>query len=100
MLLYNITFNIETRFHEQWLRWVKSHLISDFQKTNLIQNIKILKLLTEVNNGGTTYSLQIHFKDMETYKIYESTYKDYILDRHNSLFRGKFVTFTTLLEEI
>jgi hypothetical protein len=65
-----------------------------------MQKVTILKLLTEIDNGGTTYSIQLHFENFEAYQNYETNFKDYILDRHDSLFRGKFVTFSTLLQEV
>ncbi len=102
MFIYNITFNIESRLSENWLKWTKQHLIPEIENTKLIFKVNIYKLLTEIDNGGTTYTLQIHFKEMESFQTFDLNYeyKERILDRHNSLFRGKFVTFTTLLEEV
>jgi hypothetical protein len=100
MILYNITFNIESRFNEQWLKWTKTHLIPAFQNIDSIEKVKILRLLNEIDNGGMTYSVQLNFNKMDDYKQFEANQKEYILDRHNSLFRGKFVIFTTLLEEV
>ena len=100
MLLFNITFNIETRIHEQWLKWTKTNFLPAVKATNLPKSCKILKLLTEVENGGNTYTVQLNFDSMETYMSFELNHKEQLLDRHNMLFRGKFVLFSSLLEEV
>lgn len=100
MLLFNITFNIETHIQQQWLKWMKANFVPSVMQTKLPYKSTILKLLTEIENAGSTYSFQFHFKKMEDFLSFELNHKEQILDRHNMLFRGKFVQFSTLLEEI
>lgn len=100
MFLLNITFNIENRIHDQWLKWMKSNFIPAVMETKLPTKCLTFKLLTEVENGGNTYAFQFHFDDMEEYMSFELNYKEQLLERHNMLFRGKFVLFSTLLEEV
>lgn len=100
MLLFNITFNIETHINQQWLKWMKANFVPAVMQTKLPYKSTILKLLTEIENAGSTYSFQFHFKTMEDFLSFELNHKESILDRHNMLFRGKFVQFSTLLEEI
>ena len=69
-------------------------------ETKLPTKCLTFKLLTEVENGGNTYAFQFHFDDMEEYMSFELNYKEQLLERHNMLFRGKFVLFSTLLEEV
>ena len=100
MFLFNITFNIEPHISQQWLKWMKANFVPAVMQTKLPRKSTILKLLTEVENAGTTYSFQFHFKSMEDFLNFEFNHKEQILDRHDMLFRGKFVQFSTLLEEI
>ncbi|GAB3521734.1 DUF4286 family protein [Emticicia fontis] len=100
MFLFNITFNIETPIHQQWLKWMKANFIPAVMQTKLPYKSSILKLLTEIENAGSTYSFQFHFKTMEDFLNFELNHKEQILDRHNMLFRGKFVQFSSLLQEI
>ncbi|CAH0993908.1 hypothetical protein EMA8858_00013 [Emticicia aquatica] len=100
MLLFNITFNIESRIHDQWLKWMKANFMPAVIATKLPKSCKILKLLTEVENGGNTYTFQFYFDEMEDYMSFEMNYKEQLLDRHNMLFRGKYVLFSSLLEEV
>lgn len=100
MVVFNITFNIEPHISQQWLKWMKANFVPVVMQTKLPKKSIIMKLLTEVENAGTTYSFQFHFKSMEDFLNFEFNHKEQILDRHNMLFRGKFVLFSTLLEEI
>lgn len=100
MFLFNITFNIEPTISQQWLKWMKANFVPAVMQTKLPRKSTILKLLTEIENTGTTYSFQFHFKSMEDFLNFEFNHKEQILDRHDMLFRGKFVQFSTLLEEI
>ncbi|RFS13398.1 DUF4286 family protein [Emticicia sp. C21] len=100
MFLFNITFNVETPIHQQWLKWMKANFLPPVMQTKLPYNSSILKLLTEVENAGNTYSIQFHFKSMEDFLNFDLNHKEKILDRHNMLFRGKVVHFSSLLEEI
>lgn len=100
MLLFNITFNIEPHISQQWLKWMKVNFVPTVMQTELPYKSTTLKLLTEIENSGSTYSFQFHFKTMEDFLSFEFNHKERILDRHDMLFRGKFVQFSTLLEEI
>lgn len=100
MLLFNITFNVETPIHQQWLKWMKANFVPSVMQTKLPSKSSILKLLTEVENSGNTYSFQFYFKNMEDFLNFDLYHKEQALDRHNMLFRGKVVHFSSLLEEI
>lgn len=100
MFLFNITFNVETGIHQQWLKWMKTHFAPAVMQTQLPSQLTILKLLTEIDNGGSTFSFQFHFRNMEDFLNFDLNHKEQILERHNIFFRGKIVQFSTLLEEI
>jgi hypothetical protein len=100
MILYSVTINIENEVHDEWLSWMKNNYIPTLVKSGLIVENKILRLLTEVDNEGTTYSFQYYLKEMAHYKQLENTL---IPDLQNSLYglyKNKYVEFTTLLEVI
>ncbi|UTA69427.1 DUF4286 family protein [Emticicia sp. 21SJ11W-3] len=100
MFLFNITFNVESGIHQQWLKWMKTHFAPAVMQTNLPTHLTILKLLTEIDNGGSTFSFQFHFNTMEDFLNFDLNHKELLLERHNIFFRGKTVQFSTLLEEI
>ncbi len=100
MILYNITFNIELAIEQDWLQWVKTNYVPSIEATNLATDCRILKLLTEIDNGGATYALQCWFVSMETCTLFQDKHADTIQYEHYQQFKGCFVEFSTLLEEI
>lgn len=100
MILYNVTINIDDNVHHEWFQWMREHHIPNILLTGLFLDVKILKLLTEIENGGTTYSFQYFLNSMEDYDKYELDYAIALRAEHDSHYRGKYVSFQTLLEVI
>lgn len=100
MIIYNVTVNIDSSVHEEWLRWMKDVHIPDVLKTGLFRENKILKVLGDEDSGGHTYSLQYSCMSMEDYKTYESRHAARLREEHAKKYKDKFVAFRTLLEVI
>ena len=100
MVLYNVTINIEDDVHGEWLQWMREHHIPKLLLTGLFVDTKLLKLLTEVENNGTTYSFQYFLDSMEDYLEYENKYATALRMDHDARYAGKYVSFRTLLEVI
>lgn len=100
MILYNVTVNVDTEIHTEWLEWMKAHHIPKVMATGCFQGFKILKLLTELDNGGVTYTVQYFLKDMATYEGYSNEFAPALQREHSLRYEGKLVAFRTLLEEI
>lgn len=97
MFIYNVTINVETSAHDEWLKWMQEVHIPDVMKTGCFVDSRMLKVLN-VEDEGTTYSVQYTFlnmSDMEEYRLKHGPrlQKD-ALDK----FKDKFVAFRTLLE--
>jgi hypothetical protein len=99
MILFNITYSIDPKIEREWLRWMKAEYLPLIEATNLPAEVKILKLLTELDNGATTYSLQVFFRAMEEFLTYHHTFADEHQAKVDGLFANKYATFRTLLEE-
>ncbi len=99
MILYNVTINIENDVHDEWLKWMRESHIPDVLKTGYFLEHKICKVLN-VEDEGTTYSIQYtcnSMEDYEGYKTYEaSRLQKEVMDKFNA----KFVAFRSLLEVI
>ena len=100
MILYNITYSVEKEIENQWLDWIKTEYVAEIVQTGLVVEHNILKLLTEIDNGGVTYSFQCWFKTMAECEAYQIQFADDIQDKHYQRFKGKFVEFNTLLEKV
>ncbi len=69
------------------------------RSTPTVDEVKIFKLLTEVENGGNTVSLQLFFDSMENFMAFELNKKDDFIALVEKQFKGNYVYFHTLLEQ-
>lgn len=100
MILYNVTININKELETEWLHWMKTQHLPEIMATELPVANKILRLLTELDNGGATYSFQFSFNEMEDYLAYQQLYSEQFQDKHHDRYNGQYVSFRTLLEEV
>jgi hypothetical protein len=100
MLLYNVTMSVEPTIEAEWLYWMRTQHVPDVMATGLPVDNKILKLLTEIDNGGITYTFQYFFKSIEDYETYQERYSPTLQNHVYKRYEGKYVSFRTLLEEI
>lgn len=100
MIHYNTTFSVASETATDWLHWTKRFYILAVLATELPTNYKLLRLLTELDNGGETYSLQFTFPTMEAYDTYQTNHADTLRQRIQHRFSNQYVYFETLLEEI
>ena len=100
MILYNTTYSVATEIGADWLRWMKTFYVPAVMATELPVSYRILRLLTEIDNGGVTYSVQLDFTAMEDYFTYQNLHANAMQQRLKHRFGNQFVSFDTLLEEI
>lgn len=98
MILYSITFNVENAIHEKWLHWMKTVQIPPMLLSGLIADYKLLRMLNEHDNGGTTYSCQFFMNDMTDLEQYENQYEPKFMAEVDKGYKGQYVMFKTLLE--
>ena len=100
MILYNTTYSIAPETGPDWLHWMKTVYLPAVMDTNLPVGHKVLRLLTELDNGGVTYSVQLDFSTMADYEAYQAQHADAMQRRIQHRFGGQYVSFDTLLEEV
>ncbi|CAG4989570.1 hypothetical protein DYBT9275_00317 [Dyadobacter sp. CECT 9275] len=99
MIIYNITVNISHEAEKEWLTYMKTRHIPEILATGVPAECKLLRLLTEIDNEGATYTTQFSFRSMEDFLAYQTHHQDALVERHHGLFNGMYVSFRTLLEE-
>tara|TARA_R110002124_G_scaffold120126_3_gene277924 strand:- start:622 stop:924 length:303 start_codon:yes stop_codon:yes gene_type:complete len=99
MIIYNITFNINFPVEKEWLQYMKTTYVPQVLETELPVECKLLRLLTEIENEGATYTTQFKFNCMEDFLAYQIDFQPNFLDKHHEMFNGQYVSFRTLLEE-
>ncbi|MEZ0608897.1 DUF4286 family protein [Fibrella sp. WM1] len=100
MILYNITMNVDLRIEREFLRWMKDVHVPDVMNTGLPINNNVLKLLTEIDNGGATYTFQYWFQTMEDFLTYQSRYQPALQQQVADRYTNRYTSFRTLLEEV
>lgn len=99
MIIFNITVNISYAAEKDWLHYMKTVHIPEILATKLPLECKLLRLLTEIENEGSTYTSQFLFRTMEDFLAYQTHFQADLQERHHAQFSGQYVSFRTLLEE-
>ena len=100
MIVYNVTTNIDASVHEDWLDWMKASHIPDVMRTGMFTEFRFLKVMSEDESGGFTYSIQYTCESMEKYQQYIDIYAPTLRADMISRYKEKFVAFRTLLEVV
>ncbi|MES2517582.1 MAG: DUF4286 family protein [Bacteroidota bacterium] len=100
MLIHNITYNIEKELENDFLDWMKNVHVQNVMITGFPKSFKIMRLLTEIDNGGATFSVQYKFDSIEGFEVFENEYFDDLNAAVDKRYRGKYVFFPSLLEEL
>jgi hypothetical protein len=97
MIIYNVTLNVDTDVHEEWLAWMKSIHIPEVMATGLFLDNRICRVLSD-DDGGITYAVQYTCADMATYERYKSEHAPRLQAETQKRYGGRFAAFRTLLE--
>lgn len=97
MIVYNVTINVDTDVHEQWLRWMKETHIPDVMATGLFLDSRMFRVLAD-DEGGITYAVQYTCADLSTYERYRDEHAPRLQAETQKHYGGKFAAFRTLLE--
>lgn len=100
MIIANTTFSVAEDVAADWLRWMKTFYLPAIMKTGLPQTHRMLHLLTELDNGAVTYTVQLDFALRADYDLYLATQADAMQQRVQHRFGGQFVSFDTLLQDV
>lgn len=100
MILYNVTINIDSSVHDEWLEWMKSTHIPEVLATGLFTDNKIFRIITGEDEDGITYSIQYFLNNMDDYEKYQNEFSGKLQEEHSGKFRDKFVAFRTIMEKV
>jgi hypothetical protein len=100
MLIHNITYNIDTNLETDFLNWMREVHIPNVMLTGFPKSFKVMRLLTEIDNGGSTFSVQYNFDSIEGFEVFENEYFDDLNAAVNERYQGKYVFFASLLDEL
>ncbi|MGP8214372.1 MAG: DUF4286 family protein [Bacteroidia bacterium] len=99
MILYNISINVDDDIHLKWLEWMQKEHIPAMLSTGLFTGYRLCRLL-DVDDDGTTYSVQYSCNTLEEYHIYKEKHAPRIQEEGIKKFKDKVTTFRTLMEVV
>ncbi|WP_114782847.1 DUF4286 family protein [Botryobacter ruber] len=98
MILYNITVNVENSVADEWLEWMTEVHIPEVMRTGFFLRNQICRLLTEIENGGTTYAVQYHCRNLDDLEEYQRTHAAEMQARQLKRYGESALAFESVLE--
>lgn len=99
MYIYNVTINVEESILEDWLQWIRPHIL-EVLKTGKFVSAKFTQVLIEEEMGGRTFSIQYTAKSMEDIQAYYKEDADRLRQDGLKKFADKCLAFRTELKVI
>ncbi len=101
MILYNVTLNIDSDVHDEWLLWMQEEHIPEVMQTGFFTQYRMCRMIsTQPDETGITYAIQYMADSVQAIEQYQQTHAPALQAKHNEKFNGKFVAFRSLLEII
>ena len=97
MFIYNVTTNIDATVHDEWLNWIKTHII-EVLNTGKFTSAKLTEVLVEEEMGGKTYSVQYAASTREDLENYYKFNAPKLQSEGLKRFADKMLTFKTELK--
>ncbi len=100
MILYNVTVNVAPEIHDEWMIWMKVEHIPEVLECGLFVAHKMLRLIGETENDGTTYAIQYFLNDLGDFETYKIEYGPKLQAKSFEKYGDKMLAFRTLLEVV
>lgn len=97
MIIYNVTVNVDDTIHDEWLLWIKEHILQVLA-TGKFEKATLTKVLVEEELGGQTYSIQYRSYSREALEAYYKEDAENLRQEGLKRFAGKSLAFRTELQ--
>ena len=99
MIIYNVTVNVDSDVHEEWVRYMREEHIPDVLKTGCFLEARFTRVMVR-EEQGVTYSTQYLCESEEILQKYADDFAPALQKDHKDRFEGKFAAFRTMLEVV
>jgi hypothetical protein len=99
MIIYNVTSNIESDIHEEWLDWMQHIHIPEVIATGKFSKARLVKVLVD-GDHGVTYSVQFFTDSKATLDKYYEEDAPRLREHTQRRFGEKVLSFRTELQLI
>lgn len=98
MLIYNTSFHVEDKVHDNFLIWLKECYIPQAGESGVLRLPRLLRLLSHQEEGSTSYSLQWEVENSGELHKWHLQQGAGLQDELSKIFGHDVVAFPTLME--
>lgn len=97
MWIYSVTISIEESIHDEWVTVINKDWLPLLKELPSVHNFRFLRMLSDEQNGGITYSLQAEVLGEKEATEFEAEFDIKLMNPLYLQFPEKFMEFRTLL---
>lgn len=97
-LLYNTTYHVDFTILDEWLQWMVEEFIPHVLTSDGFENHKLLKIMSDENQSGVSFALQITVQSLNKYIEYQEGLKKELTFMLRSKWGESCLSFATLME--
>ena len=97
-LIYNTTYHVDHSVVEEWEQWMIANFIPQVLTSLGFGEYKLLKILTEEQQGGVSFALQFSVDTLDHYIEFQETLKKQLSFQLRSKWGELCLSFATLME--
>ncbi len=100
MLIYNITYHLESDVEKNLVIWLNEVYIPEIQKNNPFNNIRLCRILSHHEEGHAAYSLQWEMEDSASLHHWHNQSGMKLNEQLQAIFKDKVFGIPTLMEVV
>lgn len=100
MFVYNITFKVEHKVLEEWMKWQKEVQIPEILASGCFYDHKFYELMDMEEEDGRTFVMQFFAESKSDYNRYHHIYGNRLRHRAIEKWKEHVVSFRTLLKNV
>lgn len=101
MIIYNVTVKINKSAETEWMNWMKEIHIPALMATGDFISHRFCRLLDSPDDDNdVTYVIQYNCNSLQELEHYRQIFAPAFQKEYNEKFKGLFVAFRTVMEEV
>ncbi|MGP1477210.1 MAG: DUF4286 family protein [Phocaeicola sp.] len=100
MIVYNTTYHVELPDARNFVTWVDTYLIPEVEKTGMLRNPRLTRILTHKEHDSECFSMQWEAESLGMLQKFHTQYSPRITQELNKVFKNKVLGFDTLMEVV
>ncbi len=98
MIIHNTTYSVAPEAEAQWALWMQEHHVPAVSALPGVSSCRFLKLLTEVESDGITYTVQAEIDTLPAAEEFLEKHDSRLQSLMTDAFPGQVLYFQTLLK--